>query len=325
MDNELSEKYNMLVLGLERDPYRVEAATKRASQIKTCGNQAIYKVLDVRDDKPLKATVETVLSEWYQELGVETPLPLLCMIGLHSCGDLSIAMMRLFIESQQFHYMFLVSCCYHRMEWSTELFDNNNFPLSIALKSQCYAETIPFHHKSHLPYLLRLAAQETPKQWLAQSPSNRKRQVAHTFFRALLQAYANRGNNINNNYIFPLILKVYLEGINLTKQHRKAVKKEVQQDDFQSYIEQAIVGYGLTEKADEHREKLNNFYSEYAHLGKKMETFVILQVLLQPVAEALVLTDRIAYMNEKEGIRASLKQVFDDALSPRCFALVAEK
>ncbi len=47
-------------------------------------------------------------------------------------------------------------------------------------------------------------------------------------------------------------------------------------------------------------------------------------MLLQPVAEALLLTDRMVYLQEN-GARVTLEQVFDDRISPRCFAMVAEK
>lgn len=212
MDNELAEKFNLHVLGLERDPYRVDAAINRASESKTYAYQATYKELDVRGDKPFEVSVDIIVSRWFEELGGETHEPRLCMIGLHSCGDLSVVMMRLFIRSQRFHHMFLVSCCYHRMTWNTEDFDVNNFPLSLALKFQSCNGTTSFHHNAYLPYLLRLAAQETPRHWFKQCVTNRKRQVTHTFFRALLQVYANKGNKAFLSFSFSPIILFFSRG-----------------------------------------------------------------------------------------------------------------
>ena len=48
------------------------------------------------------------------------------------------------------------------------------------------------------------------------------------------------------------------------------------------------------------------------------------QVLLQPIAEALLLLDRVMYL-EENGASASLHKIFDDRISPRCFVTVAQK
>lgn len=42
------------------------------------------------------------------------PLPF-CLVGLHSCGDLTPNAVRLFQSMQQIKSMVLVACCYHRM------------------------------------------------------------------------------------------------------------------------------------------------------------------------------------------------------------------
>ena len=45
---------------------------------------------------------------------------------------------------------------------------------------------------------------------------------------------------------------------------------------------------------------------------------------MQPIAEALLLLDRVVYL-EENGAAASLEQIFDDRISPRCYVTVAQK
>lgn len=93
---------------------------------------------------------------------------------------------------------------------------------------------------------------------------------------------------------------------------------------FEEYVDQAIHGFGLPGQVADHRQKLLNIYHSNAHLLAALETLIVLQVLLQPVAEALILVDRVVYLREN-GIDASLQQIFDDRISPRCFVTLAEK
>ena len=47
-------------------------------------------------------------------------------------------------------------------------------------------------------------------------------------------------------------------------------------------------------------------------------------MMLQPVAEALVLMDRVLFLKE-QGIHTKLSQVFNDRISPRCYVTIADK
>ncbi|XP_059352197.1 methyltransferase-like protein 25B isoform X2 [Daphnia carinata] len=303
LDKELSDRCDLHVLGLERDAYRVLAASQRAT-VDTPENvpnrcRAIFKELVVKSEDTLEDQIESVISNWFNELEAQhVPSPPLCMIGLHSCGDLSPIMMKLFMNIRHFHSLLLVSCCYHRMDWKKEPVDDNLFPISNSLKSNhCEPEGIQ--------NLFRLAAQETPNHWIQQNTLNCQRQAQHTFYRSLVQLYANRG-------------------IQLLKQHRKPVKMQKTSVGFEEYVDQAIQAFSLPGQIADHRQKLLDIYYSNARLLPALETLIVLQVLLQPVAEALILVDRVVYLREN-GINASLQQIFDDRISPRCFVTLAEK
>lgn len=68
-----------------------------------------------------------------------------------------------------------------------------------------------------------------------------------------------------------------------------------------------------------------NSYRLNEHLFSSLETLIVLQILLQPVAEALILFDRMTFLKENGVAKVSLKKIFDDRISPRCFVTVAEK
>lgn len=197
MDKELAKTWNVQVLGLERDTYRVSAANQRSETSAEC--RATFKELTVNTNDTLQDQIDFVVDEWLSELKIELqPVPL-CMIGLHSCGDLSPVMMKLFLNSHRFQSLLLVSCCYHRMEWSKT--SQDNFPLSQSLNNTSHKlqdvafhqQDVPFHQQEGIQHLFRLAAQETPNQWLQQDTPSHLRQVQHTFYRAVIQQYAAQG------------------------------------------------------------------------------------------------------------------------------------
>jgi hypothetical protein len=196
LDKELSDHWNLHVLGLERDAYRVLAASQRTNgdtKENTANRcRSTFKELAVKAEDSLEDQIESVVVDWFDELKTEhESAPLLCMIGLHSCGDLSPVMMKLFMSSQRFCTLLLVSCCYHRMDWKKDVADENLFPLSSSLKNACRT---PFHQQEGIQHLFRLAAQETPNHWMQQNVVNCQRQAQHTFYRSIIQLYAAKGS-----------------------------------------------------------------------------------------------------------------------------------
>jgi len=298
VDKELADRYHLHVLGLEQDPYRVATANQRAAKLEEEQPPqffAVFRELSLNEANDFQSQVESIISDWFTEFSADSAP--LCMIGLHACGDLSPVMLKLLLKCEKFHSMMLVSCCYHRMQWGGGL-TNDHFPLSSSLR-----QIGPFYHQKGMPYLFRLAAQETSNRWLL--PQRNQEQLLHTFCRAILQTYSDN------------------EKIPLKKQHRKAVKN-VPKSCMEEYIRQAIPGFGLHHIEGDHHAKMMDIYHEKKHLLLRLESLIVLQVLLQPIAEALLLLDRVMYL-EENGASASLHKIFDDRISPRCFVTVAQK
>ena len=124
--------------------------------------------------------------------------------------------------------------------------------------------------------------------------------------------------------MFVIFVLWFPEKIQLLKQQRRPVKSHNISAVFEEYVSTVIEGFGLQGDIARHREKLVDSYRSNAHLLPALETLIVLQALLQPVAEALILVDRVVYLREN-GLSASLQQIFDDRISPRCFVTLAEK
>ena len=148
---------------------------------------AKFRELNVHD--ALDSQVETVVSQWLVETNSCESSPI-SMIGLHSCGDLSPSMIRLFLGNRRFRSLFLISCCYHRMDCVAS---NSNFPLSECFRNTLEGYVLP--GKETMPFLLRLASQETPRLWLHHYRVHGQRQIRSTFYRSVLQRYAVNGTS----------------------------------------------------------------------------------------------------------------------------------
>lgn len=119
--------------------------------------------------------------------------------------------------------------------------------------------------------------------------------------------------------------------------------------DFESYMQQLDDGFYLTCNTSpcpsEHNsfayakdtrcrcelefdfEELRQLWREHSQANSMLKTAIVLllQFRLQPVLENLILLDRIVYLNEKGLTDCRVKKIFDDQISPRCYALVAVK
>ncbi|XP_065059525.1 methyltransferase-like protein 25B isoform X1 [Rhopilema esculentum] len=91
---------------------------------------------------------------------------------------------------------------------------------------------------------------------------------------------------------------------------------------FQEYAHAALQRINISKPSQEIFEELdiNSFLSRW----KEVTMFYCLRLLIGPVIESMVLTDRLLYMQEN-GFRANLYTVFDAKISPRNFALVSFK
>jgi len=226
-----------------------------------------------------------------------------CLIGLHCCGDLTPQLLNIFIKSNRFISLMLVSCCYHKMKQTKDRFEN--FPLSSQLSisvKNCERASV------FSGFMLRLGAQETKKRWLEMRPEEHKKHMNNVGFRAILEKVGNDNK------------------IELKKRKRKGVL----QRDFDSID---AFKNSLAERYEIDEDKVHNFseqivecFQENSQHFDLFEILTGLQFLLQSIIENLIHLDRLLYLQENGNFsETGLFEIFDDLLSPRNIVLHAKK
>lgn len=100
------------------------------------------------------------------------------IVGLHSCGDLSPIMLRLFIQQHELKSLVNVGCCYHFLTHDHE--KSTSSPAGFPMSQYVHGCSIT------LGSIASMLACQAPSRWLDQRESSIKA-FEHHFFRALLQ------------------------------------------------------------------------------------------------------------------------------------------
>ncbi|CAL1547513.1 unnamed protein product [Lymnaea stagnalis] len=225
--------------------------------------------------------------------------PRVCLIGLHCCGDLSSAVLSMFNAVSCVRALCCVCCCYHKMAYSEGCF--LNFPMSQMAKIQ-YIEVKHIHPNWHVsPYTLRIGAQQTRGSWENQNRADHETHTRHVAFRALLEM--------------------------LEYEDSKDLRQRVRKSDFSSFTAFLDTCFPLQEsvKNATYRAKLIDLHKEHEKLFDLIEVFTCFQVILQPLIETMVYRDRVQWLLEKGHSDVQVVSVFDDKISPRNLAIVANK
>jgi SAM-dependent methyltransferase len=225
-----------------------------------------------------------------------------CLVGLHCCGDLTPQLLNIFIKSQRFSSLMLVSCCYHKMRQTKDRFDN--FPLSAQLSisvKNCKRPSV------FSGFMLRLGAQETKKRWLEMRLEEHKKHTNNVGFRAILEKVGNDNK------------------IELKKKKRKGVLQR-DFDSIDAFINSLSERYEIGDKVHNFSEQIFECFQENSQHFDLFEILTGLQFLLQSVIENLVHLDRLLYLQEKGNFgETGLFEIFDDLLSPRNIVIHAKK
>ncbi|CAK1593565.1 unnamed protein product [Parnassius mnemosyne] len=308
-------KYN--VLGLECNENHYVGAKKRQNKYHS-DSTGYVKYIKHRVTEQSHINLEEFLKDKFPNNNG------FCITGLHSCADLTVDGMNIFLKMPDAKAMILMPCCYHKMRlehFSDEKF--TNFPLSNCLK-EIYNKNRGSDYM-RIPFL-RLAAQPH-----LTSQRNTENLVFNLLARAVLQLYAHK-----HNY-------------KLKRKKRKAVKVKTIQNDFESYAQDActegflFINVSSPNKSDtnisneaSHQiksfnqkivfEELMSIWRELSQTTfKKAAIFILLQNYLQPLIENFILLDRIVYLREKGLLNTACKKIVNERISPRCLALFAHK
>ncbi|BFZ09718.1 hypothetical protein BsWGS_12755 [Bradybaena similaris] len=313
LDHVLHQVYGHTVIGLETSTSHTCAAEVRAAnQGLTCSGLKSMK-FDVTDDEDCFQKFKVVMNNLPVSIhcghsklqntrdSSKSFFPKVCLIGLHCCGDLSSSMLSLFHHVDCVRALCCVCCCYHKMAFTDGKF--LKFPMSLSCQKhyQELQKSLALWQLS--PCTFRLGAQETRCRWRAQTSDDHANHIRHVAFRGLLEL--------------------------IDFEDSDTVRKKVRKCDFSSF-ENFLQSYFSPCKASEDvkatmTSSLRKLYEEHKDRLDLIEIITCLQVIVQPVIEALIYRDKVLWLLERGWTDVNVIPIFDEVLSPRNLAIVAIK
>uniref|UniRef100_A0A182YKP2 Methyltranfer_dom domain-containing protein n=1 Tax=Anopheles stephensi TaxID=30069 RepID=A0A182YKP2_ANOST len=222
-----------------------------------------------------------------------------CLCGLHTCGNLGPNCLRLFHENPTIEGICNVGCCYHLMQEQfvvdefynpTKAADNPGygFPMSSYLQGRSFA--------------LGRNARNLAAESIERACANRENPSDKLGYRALLQVvFLERGEK---------------------KSHQVG---RLKCGGFVEYVRKSVRRLGLTEGVTIADECLLELQARFAVELEQLKVFYLLRQQFAPVIETLILLDRLLYLWECGYERSFLVKLFEPVVSPRCYALIAQK
>jgi 2-polyprenyl-3-methyl-5-hydroxy-6-metoxy-1,4-benzoquinol methylase len=212
------------------------------------------------------------------------------LIALHGCGDLLDRIINLFIQSEKFKGLFCVTCCYHKIS-------KMNYPRSESLRSSSSRHDLSFD-----PVNMRSACQKTPQSWTSELTADiLEVHTVSAAFRAILEEV-----QVQTNYIW-----------------KKTKSRMKQSSNIHNFVGQALLGFP-EEMRNDALCRLQDTIERRKDSLDRVRTLKILQILIQPVVESVIVFDHIIKLRE-HGLKSGGAQVFSQIISPRNTAVIAMK
>ncbi|CAH1250761.1 METTL25 [Branchiostoma lanceolatum] len=223
----------------------------------------------------------------------ETPADLrLLLTGLHTCGDLSPTMLRLFVTCPQAVVLCSVGCCYNILTEQEEPEEKYGFPLSRVLQTKAV----------HLGRTVRMLSCQAVERMSAEG----QLPAMSLFYRAVLQV-------------------IVRDKFGVIDKNKTVGKVAAKSKGFVDYVRRALRRLQLDD-ALLSDEEITSYFEQYQGKLRHLQAFIQLRACLAPCIEAFILLDRLCFLHEQPGVsHAALVPVFDPVISPRCYALVAIK
>ncbi|XP_059486703.1 methyltransferase-like protein 25B [Neocloeon triangulifer] len=215
------------------------------------------------------------------------------LVGLHPCGDLGPTLMRLLTNCENAVFLNLVGCCYMKMADQNNGEDIQGYPMS---------GFVQHHPQNILSYEAREVSCHALEMYCDRLKNGCVDDLKVHCYRAALEC-------------------ILVERMPELKHSGLKSIKHVQEMSFEKYAVEAVEKLKIKLPAcdldtDDVKEKLSRWM--------RVVIFYSLRLLVAPLVEAVILLDRLLYMDEK-GMNAMLIPAFDPRFSPRNHILVALK
>jgi len=244
----------------------------------------------ISDDTDLGGVIQEQYPDYTNNLGI---------MGLHTCGNLAPSSINIFFATSSAKFICNVGCCYHHLDeqfYQSPYGEKSNvigFPLSDMLREQ--------------------------KFWLGRN--------ARILASQPLDRLADNKNLPSHSLMWRAILQVMLINLipNLTVLDQHVGRIAAKSKHFADYVVRAFskLGFDLTLTEEQIWEYYNEYQPKFQH---QMNCFYQLRSLFGPIVEAVILLDRLAYVEQNLSTdQCSIVKMFSGVVSPRCYAVIATK
>ncbi|CAH2090102.1 unnamed protein product [Euphydryas editha] len=225
----------------------------------------------------------------------------LLLTGLHTCGNLGPASLRIFSSQEAISSVLNVPCCYHLLH---ETLDDQLFDVFQRDQNNTGLE-YGFPMSEHLRgYNLGRNARMLAAQSIDRVVYNQQLPDKSLLYRALLQ----------------VIIKTYLPDLPVSEGKLKGIGSKCK--NFDEYFKMADSRLKLDLYGNLPESYLTNL-GNLDHQWKKIALFYLIRLCLAQVIESVILLDRLLYLYENGFVNVYLVKLFDPILSPRCHGIVA--
>ncbi|XP_023222855.1 protein RRNAD1-like [Centruroides sculpturatus] len=207
------------------------------------------------------------------------------IVGLHTCGNLAVNMIKLFLNNFEANVILSVGCCYMKLDL------NRNFPLSNFLKNSKFTLT-------YEALEISCHAIETYTERLRRNADCLKIHCYRATLETLIVKY------------LPEMKHFGLHSI-----------KHADKMPFSVYVQNALKRIDLNITPED---VSSPYINECLEHWKLVVIFYSLRLMIAPVIETLVLLDRLLFLYEK-GCSCCLMPLFDPKISPRNQILIGVK
>jgi len=241
------------------------------------------------------------------------------MMGLHTCGDLGSSVLRNFVASKS-PTLVLVSCCWHALS-------RDGFPLSNAVRSMSTASGVP--RWRFVTNVSTMLATQPMDAWRDGEEGMSASSSKLMFFRALLpivfgNELCNRPDPLpwsetdcSHRGGTPLLQPAFL----------RRVSKGKASMSFVEFVECVRAEYFPELDPETQRCRASLTWEKRKVELPRFMAFQLLRMLTAPIVEGALLLDRLLFLHESlpPRSRVALLPLFDGRVSPRMFALVAQR
>eukprot|EP01063_Lacrimia_lanifica_P007800 TRINITY_DN1500_c0_g1_i1.p2 TRINITY_DN1500_c0_g1~~TRINITY_DN1500_c0_g1_i1.p2 ORF type:complete len:487 (+),score=157.57 TRINITY_DN1500_c0_g1_i1:1422-2882(+) len=263
------------------------------------------------------------------ECGVALPPGASCLTGLHACGDLTPLLLQLFVGSAVFTSLCVVGCCYYKMGWPAP-----QFPMSRACAELGLDGGIG-------PRAAKLGC-ENAEKWGTMGAEEWAQTERLSMYRAVLEVvlrelYPDHGEELAVRGGIPTRHGVAKGDFGGYARHCLERLKVRRGDLSSSAINEPADAGGRVVASQPaaalapaaplpSHEELNARMADYAGQAHELMAWLTLRECVAPLLEGVFIADRVQYIAEHAPhAAAAVEVVFDNTVSPRCYAITAVK